>query len=498
MAFTGMQYNPGGGIASVDDASNNTQLQSFFWLKKAIIEARKEQYFSQLASTTGMPKHFGKTIKVFEYVPLLDERNVNDQGIDANEAVLSTDNWTLKFPGLVLQVLNAGKAAAETAIEAGTGILVTVGADDSGEGGGGVGYATLTLSQVSGVFTTAEKNAALALALKHNTATASNAADEIVVTQHSGNLYGSSKDVGTINGKLPTLTEGGGRVNRVGFTRIQREGSLSKFGFFYEFTKESLDFDSDAELNEHLSRELMNGAVQLTEAVLQKDLLAASGVVVYAGAATADSEVTGEGSLSARSLVVYDDLMRLSQTLTDNRTPKQTKVITGSRLVDTKTLPAGRVMFIGSELVPTIKAMEDLHGNPAFIPVHMYADAGTVLNGEIGTVDEFRICVVPEMLHWDGEGAAVVTDGANGYRNSGGKYEIYPMLVVGDDAFTAIGFQTDGKTAKFSVITKMPGNETADRNDPYGETGFSSIKWYYGTLIKRPERMGLIKTIAPV
>jgi N4-gp56 family major capsid protein len=102
------------------------------------------------------------------------------------------------------------------------------------------------------------------------------------------------------------------------------------------------------------------------------------------------------------------------------------------------------------------------------------------------------------MLHWDGEGAAVVTDGANGYRNSGGKYEIYPMLVVGDDAFTAIGFQTDGKTAKFSVITKMPGNETADRNDPYGETGFSSIKWYYGTLIKRPERMGLIKTIAPV
>lgn len=28
-------------------------------------------------------KHYGKTIKKYHYVPLLDDRNVNDQGIDA-------------------------------------------------------------------------------------------------------------------------------------------------------------------------------------------------------------------------------------------------------------------------------------------------------------------------------------------------------------------------------------------------------------------------------
>ena len=42
----------------------------------------------------------------------------------------------------------------------------------------------------------------------------------------------------------------------------------------------------------------------------------------------------------------------------------------------------------------------------------------------------------------------------------------------------------------------MPGRETADRNDPYGETGFSSMKFWYGTLIKRPERIAVIKTVA--
>lgn len=408
-----LNYNaPADGNKSSIDGTGSDQMNTFFWLKKAIIESRKEQYFMPLASTINMPKNFGKTIKVYEYVPLLDERNVNDQGIDANG-----------------------------------------------------------------------------------------------VTIVDGNLYGSSRDVGTITAKLPTLTENGGRVNRVGFTRLTREGSIHKFGFFTEFTQESLDFDSDDGLKEHLSRELLNGAVQLTEAVLQRDLLAAAGTVLFAGAATANGEITGEvipanGSIPEipASIASYSNLMRLDQILNDNRTPKQTKVITGSRMIDTKTISAGRVMFIGSELVPMVRAMKDMFGNPAFIPVQQYGDAGTIMNGEIGSVDAFRIIVVPEMLHWAGAGAEV--DDNPGFRTSmvGGveRYDIYPMLVVGDDAFVTIGFQTDGKTVKFSVLTKMPGKETADRNDPYGETGFSSIKWYYGILIKRPERIGLVKTVAPI
>lgn len=405
-----LNYNaPGDGQKSTIDGSGSDQMNTFFYLKKAIIQSRKEQYFMPLANVTNMPKNYGKTIKVFEYVPLLDDRNINDQGIDANG-----------------------------------------------------------------------------------------------VTIANGNLYGSSRDVGTITSKLPSLTENGGRVNRVGFTRISREGSLHKFGFFMEFTQESMDFDSDMELMDHLSRELMTGAVQLTEAVLQKDLLAAAGVVVFAGAAVSDATVTGEVVAGPpavpASIVSYANLMRLDQILNDNRTPKQTTVITGSRMVDTRTIPAGRVMFIGTELVPLIKGMKDLFNNAAFIPVQHYGDAGTVLNGEIGTIDTFRIVLVPEMLHWAGAGAVVGTN--PGYRAStvGGqtRYDVYPMLVVGEDSFTTIGFQTDGKTVKFSVMTKMPGKETADRNDPYGETGFSSIKWYYGFMGKRPERIALVKTVAPL
>jgi N4-gp56 family major capsid protein len=288
----------------------------------------------------------------------------------------------------------------------------------------------------------------------------------------------------------------------------RREAALHKFGFFYEFTQESMDFDSDDMLKEHLARELMNGATKITEDVLQKDLLASAGVILYAGAATSNGTITGEvvpevvgvSPEIPASILSYKNIMRLSSTLDENRTPKQTTVISGSRYIDTKVIGAGRIAYIGSELAPVVMEIKDPFNNPAFIAVQHYSDAGTVLNGEIGSVGPLRFVQVPDMLHWAGVGATVSDN--PGYRTTtvlgAEKYDVYPVLVVGDQSFTTIGFQTDGKTVKFTVMTKMPGRETADRNDPYGETGFSSIKWYYGILIKRPERIGLVKTVAPI
>lgn len=392
-----MQYNAPPGTAS----NIGPQSITHYHIKKSLITARQQQYFTQLASVENMPKHMGKTMKIFEYIPLLDDRNVNDQGLDAAGAVIA-----------------------------------------------------------------------------------------------NGNLYGSSRDIGAITNKLPLLGENGGRVNRVGFTRIERQGSLIKLGFFTEFTQESLDFDSDDQLWSHISTEMLNGATEISEALLQKDLILAAGTVFYAGAATTNATITGEGATP--SVVDYDDLLRLGITLDDNRTPKQTKVITGSRLVDTRTIQSGRVMYVGSELQPLLEKMKDPFDNQAWIPVHKYADAGNVLVGEAGSIGQWRFVIVPEMMHWDGAGASAT--GSNlGYRvGTGTKYNVYPMLAVGGDSFSTIGFQTDGKTVKFKITTKLPGEATADRNDPYGEMGFSSIKWYYGFIAKRPERIALVKTVAPM
>lgn len=388
-----IKYNDPAGSPAVA-SSMSPQLMTQYYQKQALMEARKEQYFSQLADVTSMPKNMGKKIKRYHYLPLLDDANVNDQGINAAGVVIA-----------------------------------------------------------------------------------------------NGNLYGSSKDIGTITGKLPVLSETGGRVNRVGFKRKELEGSFEKFGFFDEYTQESMDFDTDADLMQHINREMVNGANEITEDSLQIDLINSAGVIKYAGDATTTATV-GLGDI-----VTYNDLLRLSIDLDNNRTPKHTKIITGTRMIDTKTLPAARVLYVGSELLPTLKAMKDLHNNPAFISVEKYAAGGETLTGEVGSIDQFRIVVVPEMLKWAGAGATIAS-GDNDHYDNGTKYDVFPMLCVGDASFTTIGFQTDGNTVKFKITHKKPGEETADRTDPYGETGFMSIKWYYGFMVLRPERIGLIKTIA--
>lgn len=383
-------YNQGG-----DTSTIGTQLQDFYYARDAITEVAKEQFFTPLASTMDMPKHYGQRIKRYIYVPLLDDRNKNDQGIDATGAVIQ-----------------------------------------------------------------------------------------------DGNLYGSSKDVGKISSKMPVLSESGGRVNRVGFVRKTLEGTFQNYGYFMEYSEDSLNFDTDAELMTHMNREMLKGASQISEALIQLDLLGNAGITKYAGTATKASEV------DKTSLVSFQDLVNLVTDLDNNLTPKDTKINTGTVKIDTRTIPAARLMYIGSEMKNTLRKMTDFFNNPAFIGVQHYAAGTTPLRGEIGSIDEFRIIVVPEMQKWEGAGATA--SAADGIHVTNGKADVFPLLVVGSESFTTIGFQSDAKNVKFKIIHKKPGPDMASPSDPYGKMGFMSIQWWYGFMVIRPERIALIKAAALV
>ena len=506
-------------VPGTTESTIGNQVRTDYYQKKALIDLVKEQYFGQLADVTAMPKNMGKTIKRLHYMPMLDDLNLNDQGIDASAVALTILEYTVRAPNTInspaIVEPDAVFAAAHSdedivwCVATSSWVLLTantVATYDSTSAGGSTG--TVKTDANIKAYIEAETLGVTATVVNdsitvdsQNMRFATEAAATIVTgiiagsfaEQCAGNLYGSSKDIGYISSKLPALSETGGRVNRVGFKRVILTGTIEKFGFFDEYTQESLDFDSDAELSMHINREMLRGANEITEDALQIDLLNGAGTIQYAGVATSNATMTGVTATGV-SEVDYDDLMTLSITLDNNRTPKMTKVITGSRMIDTKVINAARIMFIGSEMQPTIEKMTDHFSAQAFIPVAQYADAGTLLNGEIGTVGSFRIVVVPEMMHWSGVGALEGTNA--GYRVTNGRYDVYPMLVVGAESFTTIGFQTDGKTTKFTIYHKKPGEGVADKTDPYGETGFMSIKWYYGSMILRSERLALMKSVA--
>ena len=377
-----------------------TQFNTYEYKRKALIETAKVEYFGQLGDVESLTKNYGQKIKKYHYLPLLDDRNINEQGLDATGAVIA-----------------------------------------------------------------------------------------------NGNLYGSSKDPGVISGKLPTLSETGGRVNRVGFKRVEIEGDIAQYGFFYEWSEDSLNFDTDMDLYSHINRESLRGAREISEDIAQMDLLDAAGVIKYSGASAISIATVSD-------IVTYNDLVKLGVTLDDNRCPKDTKAIRGSQDTDVINIPSSRYAFIGSELIPTFMRMTDYHGDKAFVPVEKYAKMENgkytnTLHGEVGSVAGFRLVVVPEMMGYKGKGIAVGS-AVNGSTllSNGSKIDVYPILVVGSGSFAKINFQSSGTTNdKFKIIVRKPGT-FANPEDPFEKIGYSSIQFWQGTMILRPEWIAKVLTAA--
>ena len=475
-----MDYNdPDGGAPS---SIGGDQLNPFYYKRAALVEAQRDQYFLPMANVDNQPKHMGKTMKCYHYLPLLSDGNINSEGIDT-EAVILLNEEMLKTTIVITDSATTSTGNGYVSYYAvGEGVDTAAALADAKA-------SAVSIFKDLGVFVTSYDATVTALLARPEPWT-------VVVNNEvpsTGNLYGSSKDAGAIVSKLPAIGENGGRYNRVSFTRVDIEGSMDNFGIFSEYTQDSVQFDSDEEIESRVHRELTIGASDVTEAALQIDITNSAGIVRFGGVATQTSEITGEATDT--SLITYDDLVRMSIDLDNNRCPKKTTMITGTLYTDTKTIDAARPLYIGSELISVFRNMMDVHDDKVFVPVQQYAAGGNTMRGEIGAVDQFRIVVVPEMQHWAGEGATVTTN--DGYHETNGKYDVFPMLCIGEDSFSTIGFQTDGKTIKFDIKHVKPGSELSYAQDPYGKKGFTSIQWWYGFLLKRPERIALAKTVAP-
>lgn len=320
-------------------------------------------------------------------------------------------------------------------------------------------------------------------------------------TISNANLYGDSKNVGDMLAFKPVLTENDAEVNKVKMTRTVVEGNIENLGFFMSYTKDSIDFDSDADLMQHYMREMLNAAIKVSEELLQYDLLQAAEVIRYCGEATSDATITGNTGSTA-SLVTLKDLTAVTKILNANKTPMQTKLVTGSSLQDTKVIPRSRYAFISPDLSETIRKMKDSDNNNVFIPAEQYADAGnekyvSARAKEIGAIREIRFFEYEEMKVYAAAGADVTTNG--GYRSSDDsgteKYDVYPILIVGDDSFVALTFQSNAKTQNFKIRHFKP-EDIKTKSNPFQKEGLFSIEWWYGFLPKKPERIAVIKTVA--
>jgi len=458
-----MKFNQGGTTSSIGKQFNDKH-----WSRAAVMEAKKKKTFSQMGDKLTQPKHYGDKIVKYHEIPILDDRNINDQGIDANGVTLTQGAWYAYDANGAM--VTAGADAADsigfTTQALATDAVSTWNAyNTNGALIAGSPFATLALAEAAAGFVTAER-----------VVTGS-------IKSGNGNLYAGSKDILVQNGAFPLLTEEGGMVNRVGMKRLEIEAQVSEYGFYMSFTKKSLEMDTEVGLLARYSRNIGEAQGDIREAQIRNSLIGKSEENrVFAG------DATRIGNLGAGDTLTFADLRLMDQSLKDARCPKSTRLITGSTKVGTTTVGKARYVYVGEEALPTLEDMTHTVGGVAknvWSPVEDYAAAGTIAEDEIGRIGAFRFIEVAEMPNYVGQGAEIDdtiddTDGANRH-STNGRYDVFPILFVGSGSFATVGFE--GDVAR--VTTIMPKADA--HNDVYGKKGAVSISWYYGIMFLKPE-----------
>jgi N4-gp56 family major capsid protein len=239
---------------------------------------------------------------------------------------------------------------------------------------------------------------------------------------------------------------------------------------------------------------------EIVEKQIEYDLMAAASAnVTY----TSDS-ATSDATMTSADVLTQKDLRIMALALQNARVDRHTKIIKGSTNIATKVVGKAYYAYVGPELRPTLEDMRNTAGTKdLWEPVESYADGAgmNVAEGEIGRIGEFRFIEVQDLTAWRGAGADVdsVDDndevsGVDFYTtvtaNDTVNLDLFPILVVGNDSFATVGFEGASAMAKH-----IPPKADA-HNDIYGEIGAMSVKWWHGTLIKKPEAIMMLKTVA--
>ena len=320
----------------------------------------------------------------------------------------------------------------------------------------------------------------------------------------NGNLYGSSRSVVDVTNGLPLLTEGAGRVNRVGVTRIAKEGTLTRMGAFLEYTDEVEKF-SDAKMEVQYYEKMGELAAELYDDYLQKELLGACGIEVYGGEAVSLLEVTGTDATNlVASDLDYETILNVEDTLEANYAKMSTSIIDGSRNIDTVTVNASYFAYCGRDTVRTLNGLQDDFSQKAFVPARMYAAAGNLAKNEVGAIHSTRFIQAQRMMRYDGCGAEVGLTPTGNYKSTvldaagatargqvggaGTYYDGLPIIYVTKGAFATVGLQGN---KKIKFMSKKPA-QSVEINDPYALQGIYSFNFFAGSIALEPEKMARI------
>jgi len=409
-----------------DTSSMGPQLKPYDMKRLAVIEAAKKRPFTQMSMVTKIKPNSGDELKRYREYPILHDKNMNDQGLDANGAVLLKDKWyAYKADG--------SRVVKDTEKEA---------------------------REVAGV---------------------------VKVLKGGGALYAGSRDFALQNDNFPRIGEIGGQGNRVGLTREVLTAKANKYAITLEYTSDALKFDTQTQLNVKYSREIGRAYAELREAITRNGLIQ-NGLLnaTYCGSATSLAEIDETCGLTYQALRRMQTSLDIARCPFDTKvitgsTKIDTVTVSSARYVYVPVELEAEI----EDLTHNGRLMFSDFASYADAAGKKYAEGEFGKAGKFRFISDFDFPlfkgVGADAADGDDADGDGVEDAGAEYSITNGRYDAAALLFVGSESFEVVTTEKGG----FELFESAP--KVITGVDNYADVGSVSVKWRQGILINKPE-----------
>ncbi len=163
-------------------------------------------------------------------------------------------------------------------------------------------------------------------------------------------------------------------------------------------------------------------------------------------------------------------LRKITRSLKANHGKFITGILAPSAMIATKPVEASYLVFAHTDVE------QDIRDLPGFKETAIYGQRKLAHEMELGSVENFRFILSPELQSVPDAGAAI---GATGlFSTSGTNIDVYPVIVAASDAWGQVSLR--GKES-IDVTYIPPGQK--DKNDPLGQRGYIGATNYFACVI---------------
>jgi len=172
-------------------------------------------------------------------------------------------------------------------------------------------------------------------------------------------------------------------------------------------------------------------------------------------------------------------LRSTTRTLIGNRCDLITQILSASPNYSTTPIEAGFLVFCHSDMEHDIREL------PGFTPCAEYGHMKPMHPLELGAADRYRFIISPELSAITDAGLAV---GATGLKTSGTKVDVYPVIVVADDAWGDVALRGASSFQPHHLPHTM-----RSKDDPLNQRGYIGCKFWSAVFIQNDGWMAVLE-----